>query len=153
VKITFFFSPDSTSPTSLQFWYPFTFESINKTKLANYASGSPSFDAVLVNNPVLVDANHPRLSTAMFFNASLQQYIVLPAFKTGNNGISIAFWIKSSNNPVATANIFDFGRGSGQSLSFSASYPILRIVSYNCGSAGDNVRKCETERRKKKKKN
>jgi hypothetical protein len=117
VKITFFRSMDILPLPYLQFWYPFTYESINKTSLianktlvANYASGSPAFDAVLVNHPVLVSVDDFKISTAISFNASLNQFVQLPPFTTGNKGLTIAVWFKSNYNLLG-AKIFDFGNG------------------------------------------
>jgi hypothetical protein len=117
VKITFFRSIDILPLPYLQFSYPFTYESINKTSLianktllANYASGSPIFDAVLVNRPVLVSVDDFKISTAMSFNASLNQFVQLPPFTTGNKGLTVAVWFKSNYNLLG-AKVFDFGNG------------------------------------------
>jgi hypothetical protein len=125
-KITFFSSPDYSSSDGLQLWYPMIYESINGTTLGNYASGNPTFDATLINNPSMDDAYYGlRDSTALYLQSALYQSVLLPSFATLNQGLSIAFWFRCSSTCVPNAHLFDFGNGPNNDNIFFTPNPGL----------------------------
>jgi hypothetical protein len=102
------------------------YESINGTTLGNYASGNPTFDATLINNPSMDDAYYGvRDSTALYLQSALYQSVLLPSFTTLNQGLSIAFWFRCSSTCVPNAHLFDFGNGPNNDNIFFTPNPGL----------------------------
>ena len=89
----------------LLLYYPFSAGNILNGKIADFRSGSPSYDATL-NNGAEIVGDELQLS------AGLRQYLTLPPFPTGNVGLSFSCWFLSSSSVTNNyAPVFDFGDG------------------------------------------
>ena len=64
----------------------------------------------MVNNPRISTTDKRAGTSAIAFTASSSQHVKIPAFTTGNSGLTFAFWFKFVNT-LNTARIFDFGNG------------------------------------------
>jgi hypothetical protein len=97
----------SSGVQDLLLWYRFSPNSLNYA-----SSGSGVADATLQNGvqTQAVSYGNAGLSGALSLNSASSQYLQINNFTTGNNGLSFAFWFKSSNNSM-WARVFDFGNG------------------------------------------
>ena len=100
------------SDTNLIMYYPMESSDISNGYLANWAFGSPVYDASMVNGPSLVENSRIVGGSAMSFSAASSQYLKLPDFTPTTNGLSFSVWYNSTNTG-SWGRIFDFGNGSG----------------------------------------
>ena len=85
--------------TNLLFYYRFEDIDVSRNNMiANYATGSPVYDASLCNSASIDLSNNASGYSSLSLNATNSQYVQLPSFTTGSNGISVAFWFKGNNN-------------------------------------------------------
>jgi len=96
--------------SKLRAHYKFNADSIQGNKVANYASGTPVYDATLMNGASINTTDYKRGNGSLQFNASSSQYLEQPPFTYSSEGFSFAIWFKS-NNSGAWARIFDYGVG------------------------------------------
>jgi hypothetical protein len=123
-KIDVFDSPPyGYENTKLVLWYPFV------PDIANYASGVPVMDATLVNGATRQSVGYNRDGGgALLLNSASSQYMSINTFTTGPNGISIAVWFKSNNNPL-WARVFDIGNGPNtNNLLLAPSFAAVRYI-------------------------
>lgn len=122
--------------SKLRAYYKFDTDSIQGNQIANYASGTPVYDATLMNGASINTTDYIRGNGSLQLNASLSQYLQLPQFTYSSEGFSFAIWFKS-NNSGTWARIMDFGvAAQNNNLLISPNYngqTLLRTV-YNNGT-------------------
>jgi len=96
--------------SKLRAYYKFDADSIQGNKVANYASGTPVYDATLMNGLSINTTDYKRGNGSLQFNASSNQYLQQTPFTYSSEGFSFAIWFKS-NNSGAWARIMNYGNG------------------------------------------
>jgi hypothetical protein len=97
----------SSGVQNLLMWYRFSPNALN------YASSDFGVADATLRNGTQTEAvsyGNPGSSGVLSLNSASSQYLQINTFTTGNNGLSFAFWFKSSNN-LMWARVFDFGNG------------------------------------------
>jgi len=126
--------PVDPSNTSLVFRYTFDSGTLQGVNFANTASGTPVYDASGFFGASITTSDYIVGTGALQLIKSSSQYVQVPTFTSGSNGITISFWFKHNTDDVY-ARIFDFGNGKpsdnlmycpkyGASLFIGASNPI-----------------------------
>jgi hypothetical protein len=103
---------DLPAKSKLRAYYTFESNSVQGNQIANYASGSPVYNATLMNGASINTTDYRRGNGSLQFNASSSQYLQLPTFTYSSEGTSFAIWFKS-NNSAAWTRIMDFGIAEG----------------------------------------
>jgi len=110
--------------------YSFDPYTVSGTTLTNTGSGGATYNANLKLGTAIISTDFREgsgsltlaggVSDLAAYPASYQgakipksQYVQVPAFTTGSNGLTFACWFRSNNNPD-WARIFDFGTGVAQ---------------------------------------
>lgn len=88
----------------MQFFYPFSADTVSGSRVANLANGSAVFDATLHNGAVVSNGQ-------LQLNSNMSQYLSLPPFNSSLGGMTFACWFKSINSGK-WARILDFGNGA-----------------------------------------
>ena len=86
----------------------------------NLGSGGSTYDGITSGSPPISSVDKLVGTGAIGFSATLSQYVQIPAFTTGNAGLSFAFWFKFTGG-IANNPIFRFASSSGSAdvISFS----------------------------------
>lgn len=101
--------PVDVSNTNIVFKYTFNAGTLNGTNnFANFATGSPVYDASGFNGASITTSDYTVGTGALQLIKSSSQYMQLPTFTSGSNGITISFWFKH-NTDDTYARLFDFG--------------------------------------------
>jgi len=94
--------------SKLRAYYKFNTDSIEGNLVANYASGTPVYDATLMNGASINTTDYKRGNGSLQLNGSLNQYLQQTPFTYSSEGFSFAIWFKS-NNSGPWARIMDYG--------------------------------------------
>ena len=95
----------------LSYYYPFNAGDTSGSTLANWVSGSRSFDATLYNGASVSVADYKVGNSSLYLNSASSQYVQTPNYTPGSNGLTISTWYRS-NGSGNWGRIFDFGNGS-----------------------------------------
>jgi len=106
--------------SDLLFQYDFSTSTItnNVTTINNIAPTGNIYNATAINGPIIGSPGVTSNTTSVLFDSTKQQYISIPNFTTGNNGLTFTFWFKSINNSGYGTSIFDFSNGAGNNNIF-----------------------------------
>ena len=94
----------TTVNNNLQYYYTF-----NANKLL-YNEVTNLYDASMNNNPRISISDYIVGNGSLVLDASSNQYLQLPAFTIGSNGITFALWFKSNNTSIS-GRILEFSNG------------------------------------------
>jgi len=72
-----------------------------------------SYNATLVNGATIASDSDSRVSGQGYLKltSTSSQYLTLPAFTTGTNGLTFSFWFRSTSTQT-WGRVFDFGNGA-----------------------------------------
>ena len=86
----------------------------------NLGSGGSTYNGITSGSPAINSVDKMVGTGAIGFSATSSQYVQVPAFTTGNTGLSFAFWFKFTGG-IASNPIFGFASSSGSAdvISFS----------------------------------
>ena len=88
----------------LVLYYPFSNATVNGTRVANLATGSPVFNAILYDGSTVHN-------NQLLLSSSGSQFLSIgPSVDIGADGLTFATWFRSDNSG-SFARIFDFGNG------------------------------------------
>ena len=98
----------SVDPSGLLFHYPMNSTDYNGTALANYASGTPVYDAIMSAPNMITNADNVVGDSCLYIDGTPGACVTLPRFtiKAGT-GCAFSFWYKS-NFTNGINNIMDF---------------------------------------------
>ena len=114
---------------SLIYFYKFNTNDEQNGNIKNYATGF--YDAILKNGAKITQLDYVVDKGSLLLDSSKSQYLQLPAFTPGSNGLTIAYWFKIIKNLNGWARLFDFGNGPGNNNWLQA--PINGLAVYNDG--------------------
>jgi len=92
-------------------YYSFDTSTIYGSTVTNLGSGGSAYNAVLIFGASISTTDKAAGSAAILLSSTTSQYVQIPFFSTGTNGLSFAFWFKFSSS-AQDSSIFDFGNGS-----------------------------------------
>ena len=107
----------------LQIYYPFFSSSVNGNLVANLATGSPVFDATLMNG-AMVSNNQLHVSR------NLNQYVRIEDITFGNNGITFATWF-NVDSFISYTPIFLFQEETPTANGYMVLFAAYSAGSYN----------------------
>ena len=98
--------------TTALLYYSFDTSTIYGSTVTNLGSGGSAYNAVLMNGATITNAVADKVvgSSAVKLSSASSQYIQIPPFQTGSNGVTVAFWFKFSGSST-NSHAFDFGNG------------------------------------------
>jgi hypothetical protein len=109
------------------FYYPVYSGDVNGTQLANYSSGTKTYDATL-SVAGLFSSINPGGSNSGSILLTGSNFITLPSltiqpFSSTNNGISISMWFKCTTAPSSSGyGLFEFAQSASLAASTSDTY-------------------------------
>ncbi len=115
--------------SDLIFFYKFEAYDEQNGSIKNYATGN--YDAILKNGTKITQLDYVVGKSFLLLDGSKSQYLQLPAFTPGSNGLTIAFWFKINKALHGWARLFDFGNGPGNNNWLQA--PGNGLAVYNDG--------------------
>ena len=130
-------SPPATDPT-LVYYYPTKTGDVSGTQLADYASGTKTFNATLSatgmassTNPGGSNSGSILLSGSNFISLPS---LTIPSFESTSGGVSFSVWVKASSLP-STLNvgysIFEFSQNQNSGSLTPSSYMVNMTYTYN----------------------
>jgi hypothetical protein len=84
----------------------------NNGRLANWATGTPVFDASIKNGASINTADYKVGKSSLYLNGN-SQYVLMDPFIITNTGITITTWFKFSSG--GWTRLFEFGNGAESS--------------------------------------
>jgi hypothetical protein len=103
-----FLSKQGSLADGLFKYYRFEPGDINNGRLANWASGSPVYDATTMNGASINTSQYKVGSGSLYLNGN-SQYIILDPFPITTSGITITSWFNFSSG--GWTRLFEFGNG------------------------------------------